>query len=89
MERQGLERLPGLADLEFAVGHEDEDTALLVLPFPRHGDAGGLADALASDPVMVSMPGECSAPIISTTLPSLLNWASPSSAMRPVSMSAA
>ena len=36
-----------------------------------------------SEPVMDSMPGECSAPIISTELPSLLNWRRPSSAMRP------
>ena len=42
-----------------------------------------------SDPVVTSMPGECSAPIISTELPSLLYSFIARASMRPVSISAA
>ena len=41
--------------------------------------------AWASEPAVTSMPGECSAPIISTVLPSALKSDSPSAASRPVS----
>ena len=41
--------------------------------------------ACPKEPVVSSNPGECSAPIISTVLPSVLNCHSASGAMRPVS----
>ena len=43
----GLERFPGLADLELAVRHEQNDPALFLVPFARQGRACRLADALA------------------------------------------
>ena len=45
--------------------------------------------ACASDPVVVSMPGECSAPIISMVEPSTLKSSRADSCSRPTSMSAA
>ena len=45
--------------------------------------------AWPNEPVVNSKPGECSAPIISTVLPSVLNCAKPSGAIRPVSTNTA
>lgn len=44
--------------------------------------------ACSNEPVVSSIPGECSAPIISSVPPSVLNPASDDSASRPASISA-
>ncbi len=77
MKDTRLHGFPGLAFLHLAIGHEDPD-ASRVAP---------VDSPMPSVPLWTSIPGECSAPIISTEEPSLLNISSPSGAMRPTSIS--
>lgn len=66
------ETFPCLTFLEFAVRHIDPHLAGLFVPQPRGATPDAMESPCASEPVVTSMPGLCSAPIISTEPPSLL-----------------